>query len=398
MNDHAHSGEHDGAPVVLLITNGSFSHINEQIEREIKLAFPDCRIVRVDPSTHRNVSRLHIGNFVNLGYTLFAHSWLLMTRRRTRSECMSLSRFRMWQLRRWFLKFTKPWQESCLFTLSTQMLFDAHIAGIRHYLYVDHTHLVNLTYPGFDTRRIMKSYVKSEERIFGHARRVFVMSANVQRSLESDYGIPSDRVVLAGAGANAPLIPVNTDVTRYASGRILFVGIDWERKGASHLIEAFGEIAEEFPNATLRMVGREGKDWPGHVIGIGRLTLAQVSQEMADAAIFCFPTQCEPFGIVILEAMQLGLPIITTDIGALPELVDAGQSGILVPPGNVEALAAALRLLLASPGFSWAVQSVWRAWSNPRVRPLYLAQDCQCHHACNTTRSPGQRAIYGATG
>ena len=196
----------------------------------------------------------------------------------------------------------------------------------------------------------MKSYVKSEERIFGHARRVFVMSANVQRSLESDYGIPSDRVVLAGAGANAPLIPVNTDVTRYASGRILFVGIDWERKGASHLIEAFGEIAEEFPNATLRMVGREGKDWPGHVIGIGRLTLAQVSQEMADAAIFCFPTQCEPFGIVILEAMQLGLPIITTDIGALPELVDAGQSGILVPPGNVEALAAALRLLLASPG------------------------------------------------
>jgi glycogen(starch) synthase len=57
----------------------------------------------------------------------------------------------------------------------------------------------------------------------------------------------------------------------------------------------------------------------------------------------------EPFGLVALQAGQMGRPVIATATGGLPEIVNDGETGLLVPVGDVEAVAGALKLLLASP-------------------------------------------------
>jgi len=68
---------------------------------------------------------------------------------------------------------------------------------------------------------------------------------------------------------------------------------------------------------------------------------------MAAADIKILPSLQEALGLVILEAMAAGLPIVASNVGGIPELVQDGQSGILVPPGTSIALASAIKQLLA---------------------------------------------------
>ncbi len=65
--------------------------------------------------------------------------------------------------------------------------------------------------------------------------------------------------------------------------------------------------------------------------------------------IFVHPGQPEPFGLVNIEAMAMARPVVAFAHGALPEIVVHGQTGLLVPPGDVIALANAVRTLLADP-------------------------------------------------
>ncbi|MBA3469156.1 MAG: glycosyltransferase, partial [Herpetosiphonaceae bacterium] len=82
------------------------------------------------------------------------------------------------------------------------------------------------------------------------------------------------------------------------------------------------------------------------------------------AAIFCLPSVQEGFGIVFLEAMASGLPIVSTSAAAIPEVVPQREAGILVAPGDVAALAAALIALLADP----ALRSRYSAFGQRHVR------------------------------
>ncbi len=69
----------------------------------------------------------------------------------------------------------------------------------------------------------------------------------------------------------------------------------------------------------------------------------------AAADVFVLPTAGETMGFAIIEAMAAGLPVISTRVGAVPEVVDDGTTGILVPPGDVAALTGALKRLAEHP-------------------------------------------------
>jgi glycosyltransferase involved in cell wall biosynthesis len=238
-----------------------------------------------------------------------------------------------------------------LFTFQTQSLFDASIPGIPHFLYTDHTALVNLQYPGFDKKNLPSpSWLECERDVYHHATLNFTMSRNVANSIVEDYECDVDRVVTVHGGANISVSQDEVfDDNRYTMQNIIFVGVDWERKGGSILAAAFKLVLNKLPNASLTILGcTPNLNLPNCQIH-GKVPLAEVSEYYKKAAVFCLPTRLEPFGIVFLEAMAHKLPVVATNIGAIPELIIEGKNGYLVEPDNPTQLAEKLIDLLQSP-------------------------------------------------
>ena len=77
--------------------------------------------------------------------------------------------------------------------------------------------------------------------------------------------------------------------------------------------------------------------------------IEEVKKYFNQAAVFCMPTNIEPFGIVFIEAMSMKLPVIGTSIGAIPDFIKNGVNGYMVEPGNSEKLADHLIELLGDP-------------------------------------------------
>jgi glycosyltransferase involved in cell wall biosynthesis len=239
----------------------------------------------------------------------------------------------------------------CDFTIQTQSIVDGSQSGIPHFIYTDHTHLANLYYPGFDASRLYsRKWIEKERSIYRHAQVIFTPSAFVSKSLIEQYGICESRIQCVGIGGNIPIPPLESlPEDRYASQEILFVGIEWERKGGPQLVEAFKQVLKDYPNAKLKIIGCSPDiNLPNCTI-LGRLPLEEVAKHFAAAAVFCMPTRNEPFGVVFLEAFAHRLPVVGSPVGALPEFIENGLSGYLVPLGDVAQLAVRLKGLIGSP-------------------------------------------------
>ena len=241
-------------------------------------------------------------------------------------------------------------KEPYLFTFQMQSLFDASIEGIEHFIYTDHSHLANLSYPEFDRSGLFRQeWIDLERTIYQNAARVFVRSTNILTSVMNDYGIPPAKVVCAYAGSNAVEQDGQADPARYQKKHILFVGIDWERKGGLDLVKAFELVRRSHPDATLTIVGSSPTVNIPNCRIIGRVPVDKVGAYFQEASIFCLPTRLEPFGIVFIEAMSSRLPVIASNVGAIPDFVQDGTTGFLTHPGDVQGIANALNALLSDP-------------------------------------------------
>lgn len=151
-------------------------------------------------------------------------------------------------------------------------------------------------------------------------------------------------------------------IARYRDGvpNILFVGRMEPRKGLIHLLRAFRKLQRDGVRARLLVVGtgpgeREARRYVltrqlDDVEFLGRVSEAQKAQLFKTADIYVSPaTGRESFGIVLLEAMSAGAPIICSDIHGYRGVVRRERDGILVEPGNADALAASIRRLIDDP-------------------------------------------------
>jgi len=163
-----------------------------------------------------------------------------------------------------------------LFTFQTQSLFDASCPGTPHLIYTDHTHLENLKYPvSAAATRFSRAWVELEESAYRNARMVFTMSGNMPRSLVEQYGCSPQKVECVYAGSNVSATEgENIDSGRFAAKKILFVGVDWQRKGGPVLIEAIPRLPPQDCNTRSDPVGSaalpgRGRSRAGfqHVVG-----------------------------------------------------------------------------------------------------------------------------------
>jgi len=180
------------------------------------------------------------------------------------------------------------------------------------------------------------------------------------------YGLRKDRVRVVPEGIHisrwSGLAGRASELRRGRSGGpvVLSVARQYRRKNTRSLLRAFARLLEGHPGSRLRIVG-EGPELPALKALAGELGIHQsvafvgsvsgldaLQAEFAAADIFCLPSLQEGFGIVFLEAMAAGLPIVAVRAGAAPEVVPESEVSLLVEPSDEELLAA-LRRLADSP-------------------------------------------------
>ncbi|KAF5086884.1 D-inositol-3-phosphate glycosyltransferase [anaerobic digester metagenome] len=140
---------------------------------------------------------------------------------------------------------------------------------------------------------------------------------------------------------------------------ILFFGNVVAYKGPDVLLKAFAIVKKLYPELMLLYVGRgemqaelqklsEEMNISGSVVFAGFIEEKSKPLYYHSADIFCLPsvTMAEAFGIVNLEAMACGLPVVSSKLGGIPDIVQNGKNGIIVEPGDIEALADALKELV----------------------------------------------------
>ena len=208
-------------------------------------------------------------------------------------------------------------------------------------------------YPGI-SRAYINRTLEYERQLYDRIRLIFPMSRWLADSFMNDNGMPGTKVFPVGAGINLPLI---RDVSgkNYEAPRILYVGKDFQRKGGSDLLAAFAMVRKEIKDAELTIIGPQLESAPEGVRCVGFLSKANESglerllDEYERASIFVLPSLYEPFGIVFAEAMAHRLPCIGTNICAMPEIIDSGETGYVVPPREPAVLAKHIVMLLREP-------------------------------------------------
>jgi glycosyltransferase involved in cell wall biosynthesis len=198
----------------------------------------------------------------------------------------------------------------------------------------------------------------------------------ISRSIRQEYltaGVPESKLELIAHGVDLDRFRRATAEERQAL-RVRFGLLDdgivaaytgrlLRGKGLEVLLDAFTRVAREDPRAHLMIVGsgsgqalsceddlarraREA-DLAGRVTFTGRVD--DVSEHLRAADLYAFPSFFEALPLAVIEAAATGLAVVATSVGGIPDVITDGESGVLIPPGDPTALAAALLSLIRDP-------------------------------------------------
>lgn len=328
----------------LCFKQGSFSFVNESIARALPLALPgyEYRWLDIIDDIARRRPATYLAGLIEatLRYPqpIFRHRFspqAFLPR-----TVVFLRMFEHWVS-------TNPEFSDVAFSFQTQSVFRAIRQGIPHFGYTDHTHLANARYGTARKLQTMTpKWLAMERSLYADSRVTFTTGEFAARSIIEDYNIPSSRVECVHSGINIAF-PETLPPKANPHPRIVFVGVEWERKGGPEMIEAFRQITDDFPHTELHIVGCDPGLSMDRVVGHGRIPREQVGAHLAQADIFLMPSRSEPSAVAVVEAAAYGLPVVTTSVGANAERVLEGESGFLVPPRTPAAIAGALRKLLS---------------------------------------------------
>lgn len=181
-----------------------------------------------------------------------------------------------------------------------------------------------------------------------------------------------DRFHVVRCGIDLAAFPMRVPRPQREAPRIAIVGRLSPEKGHGILLDAVSKLSKAGDQVEVEIIG----DGPfgeelrklaaelgveKSVIFSGELLPDEVARRLADADMFCMASFAEGLPISIMEAMAIGVPVVTTWIGGIPELAVDEVTALTVPPGNSEALAAAIRRLVGDPALRERLTSAARA-------------------------------------
>jgi glycosyltransferase involved in cell wall biosynthesis len=201
-----------------------------------------------------------------------------------------------------------------------------------------------------------------EDAVLRKATRCVVLSHRFVVDLER-RGVSSDRIDVIPLGPldyEAECSPLPERALVQARPVLLFFGRITQYKGLDILLQAYKHISERWPNAGLRIVGSGDlapyqpllRQLPNVEIENRWVNDAEIPDMLKGAMTLVLPYTSATQSGVVAVAASLGLPVIATRVGGLPEQITDGYSGILVAPGSVEQLTNAIERVIANP--EWA--------------------------------------------
>jgi glycosyltransferase involved in cell wall biosynthesis len=169
-----------------------------------------------------------------------------------------------------------------------------------------------------------------------------------------EHGIPADKIYIIPYGVNLKEFKPKVRYDRNKKLKVLFVGSFNQRKGLSYLLEAIRRVGTK--NIELILVGRGIIDKQllasyADVLQDIRINISHTKLlgSFYEADVFVLPSIAEGFAQVLLEAMACGLPVITTENTAGPDIITNGKEGFIVPVRNINALVEALTFFISNP-------------------------------------------------
>jgi glycosyltransferase involved in cell wall biosynthesis/GT2 family glycosyltransferase len=229
---------------------------------------------------------------------------------------------------------------------------------------------------GIEYNPFVRTLIAAEQLQLAYATGIIGISRAVVSTVESSYHIP-----LAYHGRRLTVIPLglpSVDRIPFAhvetpasdGTKFLYIGRFEARKGVLDLAEAFATLSRQNANATLWIVGADNSANDGYAARTGKTYIQTMSEILGDLVgtrvhffgrvddavknflisacdVLVAPSLYESFGLMYVEAMRAGKPVIGTKTGGIPEVVGDGETGLLVPPGDVPALVEAMLRLVA---------------------------------------------------
>jgi glycosyltransferase involved in cell wall biosynthesis len=253
-------------------------------------------------------------------------------------------------------------------------------AGSSHYHYLR-------DYAGWSEEAIRRRYTRGRaafralgalDSLLNHAPiTVSYTFSEDARSAYLAHGVPPGKIRVLYPGFDVPAVPLRAgrDTVTF-----LFLGRSPKRKGGDLVLGAFRRLREEMPSARLLYVSDELPTPGDGVEAMPLVPPAEVAALYARADVFVSPARAEGFGFTNVEAQGFGLPVISTRLGAVPEVVADGMTGILVDRGDGDGVLSAMRRL--------AIDATRREEMGAAARARFLA-----HFSLDRFHA-GLRALY----
>ena len=201
--------------------------------------------------------------------------------------------------------------------------------------------------------------------IFGDAAGVIILGERLKEDI--DFLVDKEKIYVVPNGI--PDAKCKEEIKGYDKYRITFLSNMKEEKGVFIVVKSIPKVIKEIGKNGVELKFIFAGGWPNHEIEkkfykeintlevgkyvkyLGRVSENEKGDLLCNSNIFIFPTYLkhEAHPVVILEAMRAGLPVIATNIGAIPEIVDDGVTGFIIPPRDSDVLAEKIIYLIEHP-------------------------------------------------